>query len=254
MAWQIDLSGRGALVTGAASGIGKAIALQLGSMGARLALLDINEEGLEATRREVLAQGSGEPFCIPGDLALERHVVRAVDSSLHRLGEIQILVNSHGILRRAPFTAIQSDEWDLVMGVNLRACFLLCKNVLPHMRERRGGVIVNVASLAGRSCSLLGGAHYTVAKHGLVGLSRHLAREFAPFGIRVNAFCPGATMTPMVTECTPQDELERLSASIPRGRIATPEEQARVVGFLVSDAAVNITGACIDSNGGTIML
>jgi NAD(P)-dependent dehydrogenase (short-subunit alcohol dehydrogenase family) len=122
------------------------------------------------------------------------------------------------------------------------------------MKERGRGVIVNVASLAGRSSSILGGAHYTVGKHGLIGLSRHLAREFGPFGIRVNALCPGATLTPMTLTVTPQEEIDRVAASIPRGRWSSPEEQARVIGFLVSEDAVNITGACIDCNGGSLMV
>jgi NAD(P)-dependent dehydrogenase (short-subunit alcohol dehydrogenase family) len=100
----------------------------------------------------------------------------------------------------------------------------------------------------------LGGAHYTAAKHGLVGLSRHLAREFAPFGVRVNAFCPGATMTPMIVNSTPPEEIARVATALPRGRWADPVEQARVIGFLVSDAAVNIIGASIDSNGGALMI
>ncbi len=107
---------------------------------------------------------------------------------------------------------------------------------------------------AGRTCSILGGAHYTTAKHALVGLSRHLAREFAPHGIRVNAFCPGATLTSMVEATTSQDELDRVAAVTPRGRWADPMEQARVIGFLVSDASANIIGACIDSNGGALMV
>jgi NAD(P)-dependent dehydrogenase (short-subunit alcohol dehydrogenase family) len=116
------------------------------------------------------------------------------------------------------------------------------------------GVIVNVASLAGRSSSILGGAHYTSAKHALIGLSRHMARELSPKGLRVNAFCPGATMTAMVMNSTSPEEIEAVAATIPRRRFATAEEQAAVIGFLVSDAAVNITGACIDSNGGSLMI
>jgi 3-oxoacyl-[acyl-carrier protein] reductase len=254
MVWQLDLSGKNGLVTGAASGIGKGAALQLAAMGASLALVDINLEGIEATAREIKSAGGTRTVSIKADAADETQVNQAVAKALAELGSIDFLVNGHGILRRSKFLEIDSAEWDLMIGVNLRACFLFCKAVLPHMKDRGQGVIVNVASLAGRTCSILGGAHYTTAKHGLVGLSRHLAREFAPFGIRVNAFCPGATLTPMVINSTPQAELDRVAAGIPRGRIATPGEQAWVIGFLVSDASVNITGACLDSNGGSIMI
>jgi NAD(P)-dependent dehydrogenase (short-subunit alcohol dehydrogenase family) len=188
------------------------------------------------------------------DAADEEQVHRAVAECVSGFKTVDFLINSHGILRRTQFLDIPSAEWDLMMGVNLRGCFLFCKAVLPLMKERGNGVIVNVASLAGRTCSILGGAHYTTAKHGLVGLSRHLAREFAPFGIRINAFCPGATMTPMILNSTPPEEIKRVASSIPRGRWAEPEEQARVIGFLVSDAAINITGASIDSNGGSLMV
>jgi NAD(P)-dependent dehydrogenase (short-subunit alcohol dehydrogenase family) len=254
MAWQIDLRGKSGIVTGSASGIGKAAAIHLAAMGARLALVDIGAEGLEAAAREIRSAGGSSALCLQADAADENQVERSVARCLAEFGAIDFLVNGHGILRRTPFLEIQNSEWDLMIGVNLRGCYLFCKAVLPHLKARGRGAIVNVASLAGRSCSILGGAHYTTAKHGLIGLSRHLAREFAPHGIRVNAFCPGATLTPMIVNSTPPEEIERVAAGIPRGRWAAPEEQAYVIGFLLSDAAANITGACIDSNGGTLMI
>jgi NAD(P)-dependent dehydrogenase (short-subunit alcohol dehydrogenase family) len=254
MEWQTDLSGKFGIVTGAASGIGKATALHLARMGARLALVDVNLDGLEASAREIEAAGGLRHLLLQADVSDENQVDRSVAQSAAEFQSVDFLVNGHGILRRSGFLEIQSAEWDLMIGVNLRGCFLFCKAVLPHMKARGQGAIVNVASLAGRSCSILGGAHYTTAKHGLIGLSRHLAREFAPMGIRVNAFCPGATLTPMIVNSTPPDEIERVAASIPRGCWASPEEQARVIGFLLSDAAANITGACIDSNGGALMI
>lgn len=254
MAWPIDLSGKYGIVTGAASGIGRAAALHLSAMGARLALVDIGAEGLEAAARDIRSAGGFGTLPIQADAADEHQVEQSVDQCLSEFGAIDFLVNGHGILRRTPFLEIQNSEWDLMIGVNLRGCFLFCKAVLPQMKARGRGAIVNVASLAGRTSSILGGAHYTAAKHGLIGLSRHLAREFAPHGIRVNAFCPGATMTPMIVNSTPPDEIKRIAAAIPRSCWASPEEQAHVIGFLVSDAAANIVGACIDSNGGSLMM
>lgn len=254
MAWQIDLSGKSGIVTGAASGIGKAAALHLSGMGASLAVVDINLDGLAATAQAI--QDAGGPPVIPirTDAADESQVQQAAAGCLAEFKAIDFLVNAHGILRRTRFLDMPTAEWDLMLGVNLRSCFFFCKAVLPGMKERGQGVIVNVASLAGRSSSILGGAHYTVAKHGLIGLSRHLAREFGPFGIRVNALCPGATLTPMTLSATPQEEIDRIAAAIPRGQWSSPEEQARVIGFLVSEDAVNITGACIDCNGGSLMV
>lgn len=254
MAWQIDLGGKSGIVTGAASGIGKAAARHLAGMGASLALVDINNDGLGATAREIRAAGCPPARAIQADVADESQVQTAAARCLAEFKAIDFLVNAHGILRRTRFLDMPTAEWDLMLGVNLRSCFFFCKAVLPAMKERGQGVIVNVASLAGRSSSILGGAHYTVAKHGLIGLSRHLAREFGPSGVRVNALCPGATLTPMTLAVTPQEEIDRVAANIPRGRWSSPEEQARVIGFLVSEDAANITGACIDCNGGALMV
>jgi NAD(P)-dependent dehydrogenase (short-subunit alcohol dehydrogenase family) len=167
---------------------------------------------------------------------------------------VDFLVNCAGILRRTAFLDIPLQEWDLMMNVSLRAAFLYCRLAASHMVRRGRGVIVNVASLAGRTSSILGGAHYTAAKHAIVGLSRHMARELGPRGVRVNAFCPGATLTPMITRAADAGEIERIASILPRRQWATPEEQAAVIGFLISDAAANLTGACIDSNGGALMI
>jgi 3-oxoacyl-[acyl-carrier protein] reductase len=254
MTGAFDLTGRCGIVTGAASGIGRAAAVQLVEMGADVSLIDLNGPGLDEAAKQIENGGYARPHTQQADAADEDAVKKMVSDAISRLGHIDFLINGAGILRRSEFSELETSEWDLLLGVNLRGPFLFCKAVSGHMIERGSGVIVNIASLAGRSSSLLGGAHYTTAKHGLIGLSRHLARELTPKGIRVNAFCPGATLTPMIQDRTSREELDRVAASIPRGKIATVEEQARVIGFLVSDAAINITGACIDSNGGSLMV
>jgi len=254
MTGAFDLTGRCGIVTGAASGIGRAAAVQLVEMGANVSLIDLNGPELDETAKKIENGGYSRPLTQQADAADEDAVKGMVAETLVRLGHIDFLINGAGILRRTQFSDLEASEWDLLLGINLRGPFLFCKAVSGHMIERGSGVIINIASLAGRSCSLLGGAHYTTAKHGLIGLSRHLARELTPKGVRVNAFCPGATLTPMIQDSTSREELDRVAASIPRGKIATVEEQARVIGFLVSDAAINITGACIDSNGGSLMV
>lgn len=249
-----QLKARFGIVTGSASGIGRAAALQLSQMGAGLTLVDLNRDGLEETAAQMARLGAAPGKIFVTDAAAEIDVRRVVQESQATFGAIDFLVNAAGILRRTSFSELTSEEWDLMLTINLRGPFLYCRQVIPSMVEQGRGVIVNVASLAGRSSSILGGAHYTTAKHGLIGLSRHLARELGPKGVRVNAFCPGATLTPMVSDSTPADEIEAVARTIPRGQWASPEEQAAIIGFLVSDAAVNINGACIDSNGGSLMI
>jgi len=249
-----DIKGRFGIVTGAASGIGQAAAVQLASIGATVALVDLNRAGLEETAARIGRQSDAPPLVFTADATDEKVVERVVAETAGKFGSIDFLVNSAGILRRSGFLDIPPEEWDLVLNVNLRGPFLYCRHTVPHMIRQGKGVVVNVASLAGRSSSILGGAHYTSAKHAMIGLSRHMARELGPKGVRVNAFCPGGTLTPMVVQSTSREEIEAIATSIPRRCWATPDEQAAVIGFLVSDASINITGACIDSNGGSLMV
>jgi NAD(P)-dependent dehydrogenase (short-subunit alcohol dehydrogenase family) len=248
------INGHFGIVTGAASGIGRAAAVHLAHMGAGVALVDLDSAGLKETVSAIEQETSSTSLIFIIDVTDESEVNKVVTETKDEFGTIDFLINCAGILKRTSFLEIPTEEWDLMLNVNLRGPFLFCKAVTPHMIDQGKGVIINVASLAGRTASILGGAHYTAAKHALIGLSRHMARELSSRGLRVNAFCPGATLTPMVTNSTPAEEIEAVASAIPRGRWATPEEQAAVIGFLVSDAAINITGACIDSNGGSLMV
>ena len=188
-----DLRGRCGIITGAASGIGRAAAFYLARCGAKLALSDVAAAALQSAVGEIESLGVKAPLALEVDVTQEKHVARLVEETVTGLGRIDFLVTSAGILRRTPFLAMKTEEWDLVLGVNLRGVFLCCRAVAAVMAGQKQGAIVNVASLAGRSSSILGGAHYTASKHGVIGLSRHMARELGPQGIRVNAFCPGAT-------------------------------------------------------------
>lgn len=242
------------IVTGAASGIGRAAALHLARMGASLTLVDVDKALLRSVASEIESLGAPKPLVEKVDVSSEVEVKSGVENTLAAFGRIDFLVTSAGILRRTKFAEMPVAEWDLMMGVNLRGTFLCCHAVVPIMLKQGGGVIVNVASLAGRTASVLGGAHYTAAKHGVVGLTRHIARELGPSNIRVNAFCPGATLTPLVQRATPQEELDRVAAGMPIRRWSKPEEQARVIAFLLSDDSCFMTGACVDSNGGAVMV
>ena len=140
------------------------------------------------------------------------------------------------------------------MAVNVRGIFLCTKHVLPLMKAQRRGKIVNVSSSAGRSTSTFGGAHYTTSKAAVLGLTRHTAREVAPYGINVNAVAPGSMDTEMVREMIAQEQIAKEEANIPLGRLGTPQDEADLVAFLVSDEASYITGATIDINGGDLMI
>jgi 3-oxoacyl-[acyl-carrier protein] reductase len=247
-------AGKFGIVTGAGSGIGRAAALNLAQSGAGLSLADVDENSLKTLAGEIEYIGAPKPLIQKTDVSSEAEVQSIVEKTVVRFGRIDFLVTSAGILRRTKFADMAISEWDLMMAVNLRGPFLCCRAVVPVMLQQGGGVIVNVASLAGRTASVLGGAHYTAAKHGVVGLTRHIARELGPSNIRANAFCPGATLTPMVQRATPAEELDRIASGMPIRRWSKPEEQARVIAFLLSEDSNFITGACIDSNGGAVMV
>ena len=249
-----DFNGKCAIITGAASGIGKATAYLLAESGADMVIVDRDPEGLDAVNNELAGITKHEPLAILADISREEVVSRMVEETLGVFGKIDFLVTSAGILYRTPFVDISPAEWDELMNTNVRGLFLCNQFVVREMLKQGQGVIANIASLAGRSVSLIGGAHYCTSKHAVVGMTRHMARELSPQGIRVNAFCPGATNTPMIHGNMPPEEVEGLKQRIVLGRLADPEEQALVIAFMLSDGASYLNGACLDSNGGSVML
>ncbi len=249
-----DLQEKTGIITGAGSGIGWATALYLGRLGCRLVLADLRLSALEELAGEMDRLEAAPPLCLEVDVSKREQVESLVQQARRHLGRIDFLVTCAGILSRAGLLEVEPEEWDRVMEVNLKGVFLCCKAVAPVMVEQGSGSIVNVASIAGRTPAILGGAAYTASKHGVVGLSRHMARELGPRGVRVNAFCPGATYTPMVYENTTAEERAPLEAATPLRRWAEPDEQAAAIAFLVSDDSSFITGACLDSNGGALMI
>ncbi len=177
-----------------------------------------------------------------------------VASALDRFGRIDILVNNAGILRSTPAAEVSPEEWHLVVDANLTGSFLCARAAYPALRDSGHGRIVNMASMAGRATSTLGGVHYTTAKAGVLGLTRHLAREWARDGITVNAISPGIVDTPMVHESTDAARMKAVLAAIPMGRLADATEIAALAAFLASDEAAYITGANVDIHGGELII
>lgn len=246
------LSNQVAIVTGAGQGMGAATANCLAHEGAVVIVSDIDESKAAGVAEEINSSG-GRATPVKTDVTKEDEVASMVERAIDNYGTVSILVNNAGILYPTRIDDVTKAEWDQVLDVNLNGTFLCSKAVLQTMKEKRYGRIVNMSSSAGRSVSTLGGVHYTAAKAGVLGLTRAMAKEVAPFGITVNAVCPGLIDTEMVqTECTPE-RIKGYEESFPISRLGTPEEVAQLVLFLVTDSQY-ITGASIDINGGDLMM
>ena len=245
--------GRVAIVTGAGRGIGRALAERFASDGAAVVVADLAEAAAEETVGAVEAAG-GRAIAVHADVTRPEDVAALAATAMDRFGRIDILVNNAGILRSTPAAEVSPEEWHLVIDANLTGSFLCARAAYPALRDSGHGRIVNIASMAGRATSTLGSVHYTTAKAGVLGLTRHLAREWARDGITVNAISPGIVDTPMAREATDAARMEQVLASIPMGRLADAAEIAALVAFLASDEAAYITGANVDIHGGELII
>lgn len=245
------LQGRVALVTGAARGLGASIAQALANAGAQVVLSDTDAAVHEVASR-VAAQGTGACGVV-ADVSNEAQWQMLLREACGAYGFVDILVNNAA---RTPSTSLWDigvEEWDAVMAVNLRGCFLGCRTVGRHMRERgRGGRIVNMASIAGQQASRVTGAHYAASKAGILALTRSFAAEFAADAIAVNAVAPAAIRGPALDALDPARQ-DGLLSGIPLGRFGEPDEVSGAVVFLASEAAGFMTGATLDVNGGRLM-
>lgn len=241
------------IITGAGRGIGRAAALLFASEGARLALVDINEESGEAAAEEVRLQG-GEAIYVKTDLTHSAQVKKMADTVVEKYGRIDVLYNNAGINHFGKVTDADEAAWDRVMAVNAKSVFLTCKFVIPVMAKQKKGAIINTGS----SASLVGLANlsaYTASKGAVLQLTRNMALDYAKDGIRVNAICPGVTATEMTEQVIyddpdPKAARERFDRVIPRGSMAAPIEIANAALFLASDESSYITGAAIPVDGG----
>src|SRR6266853_437665 len=236
------IAGKVALITGAASGIGRATALLFAREEAAVAIADVN------------AEAGGRAFFEPVDVTRATDCQRLVERAIREFGRIDILFNNAGIIRRATVLDLSEDDWDRVMAVNVKSIYLLSREVIPHMRKAGGGTIVNTASGWG----LTGGAKaavYCASKGAVVLLTKAMAIDHGPQNIRVNCICPGDTDTGMLREEAKQlgDENSRFlaeAAKRPLGRVGTPEEIAQAAVYLASDASSFVTGTALVVDGG----
>ena len=246
----IDFTGKIVLVTGGGNGIGAASSRGFAKLGARVAVIDRDGAAAESVAREIGAAASGHALDVSDGPAF---AALAADIAA-KAGGIDVLVNSAGTITRHTIAAMPVADWDRVIAVNLRGPFNGVQAVLPHMRKRGGGAVVNIASVAGRRISFGGGANYSSSKAGLLGFTRHAAYELAPDKIRVNAVCPGPTATGFGGGQSPSQETrERRAQKIPLARMVEPEDIADAVLFLASDMARMCTGVALDVDGGVLI-
>ena len=245
-----ELAGHNAVVTGAASGIGRAIAAHLAQAGARVLIADL--DGVRAEQAAgALRRAGGQVAAIGADVS-DPAAVEAMFAAAEQAGPVTLLVNNAGHVHQSPFEVLEIAEFDRMVAVHLRGNFLCARRALPAMLAAGDGVIINIASQLGQ----IGGtqlAHYAAAKAGIIGMTKSLAREVSGRGVRVNAVAPGPIDTELVQALSPEWRRAKL-AELPLGRFGTPEDVAETVAFLASPAARIYVGQTLGPNSGDVML
>ena len=250
------LDGKVAVITGAAGGQGQAAALLFAGEGAKLLVTDIDEEGAEKTAEEIRDAG-GEALALRTDVSREKDVAEMIRAAMEEFGGLDVLFNNAGVgysaadqLTMASVVDTPEEDWDSTLAINLKGVAMGCKHAIPEMVENGGGAIVNNASI-NALVALSGADAYTAAKGGIVALTRVLAVDWGANGVRVNCICPGGVDTPMIAPAIADDQvLGFMQESTPLGRLARPEEIARVALFLASDEASYMNGAIVPVDGG----
>lgn len=248
-----EFEGKVVLITGAGRGIGRATALAFGQAGAAVAANDISPDKLEQTVIAVRQAGVAADSFV-ADVSNKMQIQAMIEAVRDDFGAIDILINNAAVEPRASLLTLDEWDWDRTLAVNLKGPFLMTQSVGRVMADQGGGVIVNVASAAGRAHGLAERSAYLASKAGLLGFTRESARELAQYGIRINAICPGLVNTPLtVSQEKDPAAKERWQAEIPQGRLAEPQEIAEVILFLASDRSSYLTGQSINVDGGKVM-
>lgn len=244
----MDFTGKVAIVTGSAKGIGKMCAVKLAEHGAKVAIVDIDIETAEKTAAEICSSGAvAKAYRV--DMSQVSEIKALIPKVVADLGGVHILINNAGILHSTPIEEITEKEWDIISAINLKGVFFAVQSVVPIFKKQRYGKIVNMASLAGRNGGFANGLAYSATKAGIIGMTKGLATRLAQWNINANSVCPGTTATDIIKQFTP-DKIKELESKIPLGRLGTVEEIANSVCFLCSDEASFVTGVSMDANGG----
>jgi 3-oxoacyl-[acyl-carrier protein] reductase len=247
----IDLSGRGALVTGAGRGIGRAIALKLGAAGAKVVVNYNASQSAAEEVVEVITSAGGEARLYQADVSKSEEVDAMINALTKEWGAVDILVNNAGITRDNLMMRMSSDEWDAVIDTNLRSVYYCTKAVLRTMLRNRWGRIISVSSVVGLTGNA-GQANYAAAKAGIIGFTKSIAREVGSRNITANAIAPGFIETD-ITASLPAEVKEAMLQSIPMGHYGQPDDVANIALFLASDLASYVTGQVINADGGMVM-
>jgi NAD(P)-dependent dehydrogenase (short-subunit alcohol dehydrogenase family) len=249
----MELEGKTAIVTGAGRSIGEGIALVLAHAGAQIVVNDMDPDNADKTAQEIVSEG-GKAIPFQANVTQKAELDEMVAETIKQFGAVDILVNNAGI--EAPpnlLVDLTEEQWDRVLGVNLKGVFLCCKAVVPTMIEQNKGKIINIGSTASIRMTFFGSVDYTVSKHGVAGLTQHLAWELADHHITVNTVCPGGVLTPLMEEGSSPEFRDRLvQRLVPLGRFCSIEEIGEVVSFLASDRADMITGQMLAVDGGLL--
>ena len=249
----MDSQDRVVIITGAGRGIGKAIALAFGRTDARVAVNDINPDSARQTADDIAAAG-GTASAHVADIANKMAAQTMIYDVIEAWGRVDVLINNAGVEPTGSILTFDEFDWNRTLDVNLKGAFLCLQTVARAMKEQGGGVIVNIASIAGRAHGLYNRAAYVASKAGMLGLTKEAARELAAHNIRVNAVCPGVIVTPMTEHLRDNTEqMARWNQEIPQGRLGQPEDVTGMVLFLCSDEARYITGQSINIDGGKVM-
>jgi NAD(P)-dependent dehydrogenase (short-subunit alcohol dehydrogenase family) len=250
------------LITGAGTGIGRAAALRFAKEGANVVVVDIKKELADEVVKEIQSIGT-KALPITADATRPEEIQKSIVSALSTFGKIDVLVNNVGLFKSRPIMEVKEAEWDPMFNINVKSTFLWSQAVGKHMIERHSGSIVNLSSDAGKLGDPLTGL-YSATKHAVIGLTKNMALNLAPYGIRVNAVCPGNVDTKMhrafreehgsLNKKSPDELLRELLSTVPLNRLARPDEIASVIAFLASDDASYMTGQAINITGGGLML